>query len=70
MTSLTELERECRIAFQKSQAAKEKLKEHADHSMFVRFAQEANDAWLEFKKKELEYNNRVVMKQMGDWYEC
>lgn len=71
MTSLTELEREKNHALKKCQAAKEKMKTVADNPLILaHVAQEANDAWLEFKHKEVEYNNQLVMKQRGELYGC
>lgn len=37
---------------------------------FAKFAQEANDAWLEYKKKDVLHTNYLVLKQMGELYGC
>lgn len=70
MASLTELETAKNRALMKCQASKEKMKVAAVDSptAFTRYAQEANDSWLEFKKLEKELQNLTVMKQMGDLY--
>lgn len=71
MTSLTELEKVKDRAFLKCQTTKEKMKMVVDSpTAFARLAQEANDAWLEYKDIETQFNNQIVLKQMGDLYGC
>lgn len=33
-----------------------------------RFAQEANDAWLEYKRLDIDFKNRSILKTLGDSY--
>lgn len=41
-----------------------------DLTLLQRVAQEANDAWLEFKKLDNEFANCVILKKLGDLYGC
>lgn len=71
MASLTELERERDKIWKKCQELKESLKNPPqDYSSFTLLAQEANDAWLEYKQKDTAFTNQLVLKQMGDLYGC
>lgn len=70
MTSLMQLERERNQAFRKLQDKKDELYGPLPQDMFSLVAQEVNDAWIEYKKKNIEFNNVLVKKQMGDLYGC
>ncbi len=36
----------------------------------VKAAQEANDAWLEYKRMNVEFDNCSILQKLGDLYGC
>lgn len=50
--------------------AKKKLEIPQSPELFSLAAQEANDAWLEFKKADLDASNYLTLKKLGDLYGC
>jgi hypothetical protein len=68
MDPVAELEKERSQILKKCQDIKEKLKDQENPTIFARMAQEANDLWVNFRKKEIEATNQLVMKRIGDLY--
>lgn len=66
----TELKKTWKKAQERYHQAKNKLANIDNVEMFSLAAQEANDAWLEFKKVENELHNCSILKKMGDLYGC
>lgn len=57
-------------ALKKYEAAKKNLQTPQSPEMLTALAQEANDAWLEFKKIDVDFKNSSILKTMGDLYGC
>ncbi len=67
MYDITGLEKSRNKALQKYESLKSNLQNAEDISSA---AQNVNDAWLEFKKVDREYNTGIFMKKQGDLYGC
>lgn len=67
MRDLSSLEKARKVAFEKYQAAMRNMTEIATSP---EIAQQANDAWLEFKKLDVDFSNQSIMKKLGDLYGC
>lgn len=71
MTEITELKAAQFSAYKRYQIAKlnlGKLTLENSVELFGQIAQEANDAWLEFKRVDQEIKNFLTMKKIGDLY--
>lgn len=71
MHNVGELKSALEKAEEKYKSAKTKLMNSADDPTNIgKAAQEANDAWLEFKKVESAITNCLIIKKLGDLYGC
>lgn len=70
MQNISELEKAKQEAFEKYQNAQKNLAQLKPPELFALAAQEANDAWLEYKRLNTEFNNCLIYKKLGDLYGC
>lgn len=71
MTEIDSLQKLQKQTFETYQAKKKRLQElQNDPAAFSLAAQEANEAWLEFKKADSAFANCSIMKKLGDLYGC
>ena len=57
-----------KLALNKYEQAKKSLQCPGDPELLPELAQAANDAWLEFKKTDIDFRNIPVMQTMTDAY--
>lgn len=57
-------------ALKKYEMAKQNLQIPQPPEILCSLAQEANDAWLEFKRLDIDFKNNSILKTMGDLYGC
>lgn len=68
---LSGLEEARRRAQERYRTAKDSLENLInDEKAFQLAVQEANEAWLEFKKVDVELNNCLIIKKSGELYGC
>jgi hypothetical protein len=66
--NLNSLEKARAVAEEKYVSARKKLADPSKLSDFCLVAQEAQNAWDEFKKLDTELSNVLVLKKMSDLY--